>query len=64
MHYSTTHVRVMCVHSICYAQEMTSEEAGHIKSFDKCDFTNMHQYFKEKSEAKKQLTKEEKQVCI
>ena len=41
---------------------MTAEEAAHIKSFDKCDFTQIHQYFKEKSEAKKQLSKEEKQV--
>ena len=43
---------------------MTAEEAGRIKSFDKCDFTKIYQYFKERSEAKKQLTKEEKQVCI
>lgn len=47
----------------CYGlQEMTAEEAAHVKSFEKCDFTNIHQYFKEKSEAKKQLSKEEKQV--
>ena len=41
---------------------MKAEEAAHIKSFDKCDFIKIHQYFKEKSEAKKQLSKEEKQV--
>ena len=41
---------------------MTSKEAAHITDFKKCDFTKMHEYFKEKSEAKKQLTKEEKQV--
>ena len=52
------------MHCICHVQEMTAEEAAHIKSFDKCDFTQIHQYFKEKSEAKKQLSKEEKQVCI
>ena len=43
---------------------MTAEEAAHIKSFDKCDFTNIHKYFKDKSEVKKQLSKEEKQVSV
>ena len=42
---------------------MTSKEAADITDFKKCDFTKMNEYFKEKSEAKKQLTKEEKQVC-
>lgn len=44
-----------------WRKEMTAEEAARIKSFDKCDFSKIHQYFKEKSEAKKQLSKEEKQ---
>ena len=52
------------IQCICGGQEMTAEEAARIKSFDKCDFTHIHQYFKEKSEAKKQLSKEEKQVCM
>lgn len=43
---------------------MTAEEAAHIKNFEKCNFTKIHEYFKEKSEAKKQLSKEEKQVKI
>ena len=55
---------IMLCTVLCYIQEMTPEEAAHIKSFDKCDFSKIHYYFKEKSEAKKQLSKEEKQVCI
>ena len=63
-HYSKVIYSLYVMHCICHVQEMTAEEAAHIKSFDKCDFTQIHQYFKEKSEAKKQLSKEEKQVCI
>ena len=42
-------------------QEMTAEEAATITDFSKCDFTEIHQFFKERSEAKKQMSKEEKQ---
>lgn len=41
---------------------MTSEEKGTITSLSKCDFNHMSQYFKAQSEARKQMTKEEKQV--
>lgn len=41
-------------------QVMTPEEAKVIRDFKKCDFTAMHRHFKECSEARKQLSKEEK----
>ena len=41
---------------------MTVEERNVITDLKKCDFTQMHTYFKEQSEQKKQRTKEEKQV--
>lgn len=44
------------------AQEMTSEEQEIIKDLDKCDFSEIHKYFVDKSEARKALSKEEKQV--
>ena len=45
-----------------YQQEMTAEEAAIIKSMDKCDFTHMHQYYTERSEERKAMTKDEKLV--
>lgn len=42
-------------------QEMTAEEAAIITNLSKCDFTEIHRFFKERSEAKKQMSKEEKQ---
>ena len=39
---------------------MTPAEAKVIHDFKKCDFSAMHHYFKECSEARKQLSKEEK----
>lgn len=47
---------------IFFLQEMTPEEKGIITSLSKCDFTHMSQYFKAQSEARKQMTKDEKQV--
>lgn len=41
---------------------MTSEEKSKIAELKKCDFTEMHKYFKAQSEARKQMSKEEKQV--
>lgn len=41
---------------------MTKEERKVIKSLSKCDFTEMHKYFVEKSEERKNKSKEEKQV--
>ncbi|NXU85650.1 TOP1M topoisomerase, partial [Xiphorhynchus elegans] len=43
-------------------QEMTSEEQEIIQDLDKCDFSEIHKYFVDKSEARKALPKEEKQV--
>lgn len=43
---------------------MTSEEKSTITSLSKCDFTHMSQYFKAQSEARKQMSKEEKQVPV
>ena len=39
---------------------MTSEEAGKIKDFNKCDFHQIHEYYKERAVARKAMTKEEK----
>ena len=41
---------------------MTKEESIKIKEFKKCDFSEVNQHFKDKSEARKQMTKEEKKA--
>lgn len=41
---------------------MTSEEKSKITDLKKCDFTEMCEYFKAQSEARKAMTKEEKLV--
>ena len=41
---------------------MTKEESSLVTDFKKCDFTAIHKHYKEKSEARKAMTKEEKQV--
>ena len=43
---------------------MTSEEKSKITDLNKCDFGEMHEYFKAQSEARKQMTKEDKQVTL
>lgn len=43
-------------------QEMTPQEQEIIKQLDKCDFREIHKYFVDKNEARKALSKEEKQV--
>lgn len=45
-------------------QEMTSEEKAKITDLKKCDFSEMHHYFKAQSEARKAMTKEEKLVRL
>ncbi|XP_077074719.1 DNA topoisomerase I, mitochondrial isoform X3 [Siphateles boraxobius] len=45
-----------------WREEMTNEERKLIKTLSKCDFSHMHKYFVEKSEERKNMTKEEKQV--
>ncbi|XP_010290914.1 PREDICTED: DNA topoisomerase I, mitochondrial isoform X1 [Phaethon lepturus] len=44
-----------------WRKEMTSKEQNIIKDLDKCDFREIHKYFVDKSEARKALSKEEKQ---
>ena len=39
---------------------MTAAEAAAIKDWKKCEFTQIHEYYKECSEVKKQMSKEEK----
>lgn len=41
---------------------MTSEERAKLTDLKKCDFTEMSEYFKAQSEARKAMSKEEKQV--
>lgn len=43
---------------------MTEDERKLIKKLSKCDFSNIHKYFVEKSEEKKNMTKEEKKVGV
>ncbi|XP_067290609.1 DNA topoisomerase I, mitochondrial isoform X2 [Pseudorasbora parva] len=45
-----------------WREEMTKEERKLIKTLSKCDFSHIHKYFVEKSEERKNMTKEEKQV--
>uniref|UniRef100_A0A672P0F3 DNA topoisomerase I n=1 Tax=Sinocyclocheilus grahami TaxID=75366 RepID=A0A672P0F3_SINGR len=45
-----------------WKEEMTKEERKLIKMLSKCDFSQIHKYFVEKSEERKNMTKEEKQV--
>lgn len=43
-------------------QEMTSEERAKITDLKKCDFSEMSEYFKAQSEARKAMTKDDKLV--
>lgn len=43
-----------------WRKEMTNDEKNTITNLSKCDFTQMSQYFKAQSEARKQMSKEEK----
>lgn len=43
---------------------MTKEEKETITDLKKCNFTEMNEYFKVKSEQRKNMTKEEKQVSM
>lgn len=43
---------------------MTSEEKSVITDLNKCGFSEMSEYFKAQSEARKQMSKEEKQVFL
>ena len=52
----------MCTHTHTHThtQEMTREETNIIRKWEKCDFTQIHEYYKERSEERKQMSKEEK----
>ena len=43
-------------------QEMTAEEKAKLTDLKKCNFTEMSEYFKAQSEARKAMTKDEKLV--
>ncbi|KAJ8412242.1 hypothetical protein AAFF_G00145090 [Aldrovandia affinis] len=43
-----------------WRKEMTSEEKGKLSDLNKCDFNEMSEYFKAQSEARKQMSKDEK----
>lgn len=43
---------------------MTSEEKSKITDLNKCNFGEMNEYFKAQSEARKQMSKQEKQVGL
>ena len=43
-----------------HVQEMTRGEAAIITDFTKCDFSAIHVFYKEKSELRKAMSKEEK----
>lgn len=43
-----------------WRKEMTREEAMAITDFEKCDFSEIHQFYKERSEERKAMSKEEK----
>lgn len=43
---------------------MTSEEKSKITDLNKCNFADMNEYFKAQSEARKQMSKDEKQVFL
>uniref|UniRef100_A0A3Q0S205 DNA topoisomerase I n=1 Tax=Amphilophus citrinellus TaxID=61819 RepID=A0A3Q0S205_AMPCI len=63
LHRCAYHVRL----SVCQGlsdntNEMTSEERAKITDLKKCDFTEMSEYFKAQSEARKSMSKEDKQV--
>ncbi|KAG7336284.1 hypothetical protein KOW79_000977 [Hemibagrus wyckioides] len=45
-----------------WREVMAEDERKQIKKLSKCDFSKIHKYFLEKSEEKKNMTKEEKQV--
>lgn len=45
-----------------HVKEMASEEKAKITELKKCNFTEMNKYFKAQLEAKKQISKEEKQL--
>lgn len=53
-----THIEYM---DICL-QAMTKQEREIITDLKKCNFTQMHEYFKVKNEERKNMTKEQKQV--
>lgn len=71
----TVHTSFILLGLVCYVelfytnvfyfvlgQEMSPEEKSVIKDLDKCDFSEIHAMHKARVEARKNLSKEEKQV--
>ena len=57
----TTHTHACThTHTHTHTQEMTRQEADVIRKWEKCDFTQIHEFYKERSEQRKQMSKEEK----
>lgn len=54
---------VLMVYACC-VQEMTLEERQLIMDLNKCDFGELHTMHKEKVEARKNMSKEEKLVGV
>lgn len=46
-----------------FHQVMTAKEREIITDLRKCNFNEINDYFKKKSEERKSMSKEEKQVC-
>lgn len=55
---------VLMVYACSYAQEMTLEERQLIMDLSKCDFVELHAMHKQKVEARKNMSKEEKLVSV
>jgi len=49
---------------MCMVQVMTSKEREVITDIRKCNFNELAEYYKRKSEERKNMSKEEKQVCL
>lgn len=43
-----------------HTQEMTEDERQAIEEWGRCDFTQIHEYYKERAELRKQMSKDEK----
>lgn len=55
---------MMVLYACSYAQEMTLEERQLIMDLNKCDFGELHAMHKQKVEARKNMSKEEKLVGV
>jgi len=51
---------VMSLSPSPHTQEMTEDERQAIEEWGRCDFTQIHEYYKERAELRKQMSKDEK----